>query len=243
MIVLAIDLGNTRAKMARFNNGVIEETYFGTTISIHNQIKDWRIKNVVDAIIICSVVTIPTDILEATNGVENIIQLAQATALPFESLYTTMDTLGGDRLALIAGAVVKYPNEPTLVIALGTCITYNFVNQKAQFLGGGISPGLKMRLKAMHHFTQKLPMVVLVSAPILVGNSTTTSLQSGAINGMLAEIEGIIAAYEAEYGKINVVLTGGDMPQFESRIKKQIFADANFLFEGLYAIVRHNFIL
>jgi type III pantothenate kinase len=243
MVVIAIDLGNTRAKMANINNGIITQTFFSTTATIHNEIEKWVANNKVEAIIICSVVAIPAEILVATSSIKNSVHLTHETALPFTSLYTTMDTLGRDRLALMAGAVTKFPNQQTLVIALGTCITYNFVNQDNQFLGGGIAPGLQMRVKAMHHFTQKLPLVAVQEKPQLVGDSTTTSLQSGAINGMLAEIEGIIAAYEADFGKINVVLTGGDMPQFESRIKKQIFADANFLFKGLYAILRHNFIL
>ncbi len=108
------------------------------------------------------------------------------------------------------------------------------------FRGGAISPGVDLRLRSLHEFTDKLPLVQREGHISILGYDTETSIRSGVINGMVAEIEGMIEFYEGQYGKINAVLTGGDAPFFESRMKKKIFADTNFLFKGLYAILEQQ---
>ena len=123
---------------------------------------------------------------------------------------------------------------------MGSCITYNFVNQYHQFLGGGISPGMDMRFKAMHDFTALLPLEKETWNFPLIGYDTRTNLQSGVLNGMSAEIDGIIEKYQESYGNFNVVLTGGNSSYFAGQLKTRIFADHNFLFKGLYALSQLN---
>ena len=128
----------------------------------------------------------------------------------------------------------------SLIIGLGSCITYNFINQYHQFLGGNISPGMDMRFRAMHEFTAKLPLVQAEWNIPLLGYDTKTNMQSGVILGMAGEIDGMIERYAARFGNFNVVLTGGNSAYFASLLKNRIFADFNFLFKGLYALSEIN---
>ncbi len=233
--IICIDSGNTRSKFAIYKNNVL--VHFGIiTDNLLALIK----ANKITTAIYCSVKKEDIILEQLLLLVEDVFFLDDNMLLPFDSNYKSMHTLGKDRIALMASAQKKFANTSTLVIALGTCITYNFLENGSLFLGGGIAPGLQMRLKAMHDYTQKLPLVANIIQTPLIGADTISSLQSGAINGVLAEITGIINAYEAQFGRINLVLTGGDMPQFESQLKKQIFADANFLFEGMLHLYNYN---
>ena len=167
-------------------------------------------------------------------------KLSAATKINFITPVGKPETIGADRLALVAAAVHFYPKKNNLIIGLGSCITYNFVNQYHQFLGGGISPGMDMRFKAMHDYTALLPLEKETWNIPLIGYDTRTNLQSGVLNGMTAEIEGIIHKYQAKYSNFNVVLTGGNSSYFAGQLKTRIFADHNFLFKGLYALSQLN---
>ncbi|MCB0740470.1 MAG: type III pantothenate kinase, partial [Chitinophagaceae bacterium] len=139
-----------------------------------------------------------------------------------------------------AAAVHFYPEKNNLVISLGTCITYNFINKYHEFVGGSISPGLEMRLKSLHDYTAKLPQVKADSNLPLIGYDTKTNILSGVILGMAKEIDGITAAYEEKFGNFNVLLTGGDIVYLASHLKKKIFADPDLIFKGLYGISEVN---
>ena len=166
--------------------------------------------------------------------------LGPSTQINFTTPVGKPETIGADRLALIAAAVDQFPNEHNLVISLGTCITYNFINNQHEFLGGSISPGMNMRFRAMHEQTALLPLIEAQNQFPLVGYDTKTNLLSGVILGMAKEIDGIIEAYAEKYSNFNVLLTGGDLSYFVPRLKKRIFADQNLIYKGLYAICEKN---
>ena len=140
----------------------------------------------------------------------------------------------------MAAAVDLFPNQHNLVISLGTCITFNFVNIKHEFLGGSISPGMQMRFRSMHEYTALLPLVEADSQFPLIGYDTKTNLLSGVILGMAKEIDGIIDAYALKFNNFNVLLTGGDMSFFAPHLKNKIFADPYLIYKGLYAISEVN---
>lgn len=167
-------------------------------------------------------------------------KLNSNSKLPITTPVGKPETIGADRLALCVAATHMYPRQHNLVIGLGSCITYNFVNKFQEFLGGGISPGLEMRFKAMHEFTAKLPLVTADSNFPLIGYDTRTNMLSGAILGMSKEMDGIIEEYALRYSNFNVLLTGGDMPFFVPHLKKKIFADPYLIYKGLYAISEFN---
>ena len=141
---------------------------------------------------------------------------------------------------MVAAAVDMFPRQHNLAIGLGSCITYNFINNKHEFLGGSISPGMTMRFRSMNEYTALLPMIQPEAHFPLVWYDTKTNLLSGVILGMAKEIDGIIEAYKVKYSNFNVLLTGGDMPFFVPHLKNRIFADPNLIYKGLYAISEYN---
>ncbi len=239
MVTLCFDFGNTRLKAAIFENSECKES-----IVLPNDQSD-TIQQLLDRYhpaktILSSVVDHNKEIESLLASTTRFHLLTSSTRLNFKTPVGKPETIGADRLALIAAAVHYFPGKHNLVIGLGSCITYNFVNQYGDFLGGSISPGMDMRFTAMHQFTAKLPLVEAEWNLPLIGYDTKTNLQTGVITGMACEIDGIIDKYSNRYGNFNVVLTGGNSAYFASQLKNKIFADVNFLFKGLYALSEIN---
>ena len=166
--------------------------------------------------------------------------LDHRTKLPFTNLYSSKETLGKDRLALVAAAQANYPNQNNLVIGCGTCITFNFINKKNEFLGGSIHPGLKMRLQAMHTFTGKLPLIPLENKAELIGNDTKSNMLAGVLLAAGKEIDGMIDEYLVKFPEMNIIITGGDADLLVYRLKNEIFAIPNFTLIGLNHILEYN---
>ncbi len=239
MKTLCFDFGNTRQKVAIFRNEIFEEEIILPNTEL------FAIERIM--YIHQPQKTILSSVINHNPAIENLLaaqskfhKLSHFTKINFEAAVGKPETIGTDRLALCAAAVHFHPNKNNLVIGLGSCITYNFINQYHQFLGGSISPGLEMRFKAMQVFTAKLPEVNAEWNFPLIGYDTKTNMQSGVIAGMAYEIDGFIDAYKAKYDNFNVVLTGGDCSYFARRLKSRIFADFNFLYKGLYALSETN---
>ena len=238
-VSICFDFGNTRLKAAIFNQKeLVEEVYFenGDVPEINTLLDKWKPSK-----------TILSSVIHHDKNIESLLYerskfhlLGSSTKINFTTPVGKPETIGADRLALVAAAVDLFPNQHNLAIALGTCITYNFVNIHHEFLGGAISPGMQMRFKAMHEQTALLPLIKPSNEFPLVGYDTKTNLLSGVILGIAAEIDGIIAAYAEKYANFNVLLTGGDICYFAPHLKKRIFADQNLIFKGLYAICEKN---
>jgi type III pantothenate kinase len=236
---ICFDFGNTRLKAAIFNNHALLEVVVlndGSLIEIGALLDKFKPQK-----------TILSSVIHHDKNIEVLLAqkskfhlLGPSTIINFTTPVGKPETIGADRLALVAAAVDLYPNQHNLIISLGTCITYNFVSNEHAFLGGSISPGTQMRFRAMHEQTALLPLIQPSSEFSLVGYDTKTNLLSGVILGIAAEIDGIIAAYEEKYANFNVLLTGGDICYFVPHLKKRIFADPNLIFKGLYAICEKN---
>ena len=236
---ICFDFGNTRLKAAIFINKDLQKVHVFEQANIESitaLLQAWKPEKTILASVIHHDKEIET--LLAQNSKFHL--LGPKTNLCFTTPVGKPETIGADRIALITAAVDQFPNQHNLVIALGSCITYNFVNKQHEFLGGSISPGMQMRFKSMHDLTALLPMVEASSEFPLIGYDTKTNLLSGVILGIAAEIDGIIAAYEQKFANFNVLLTGGDICYFAPHLKKRIFADQNLIFKGLYAICEKN---
>jgi type III pantothenate kinase len=193
------------------------------------------------ASILCSVVNHEEGIEALLAERSHFFKLDSKTPLPIINAYHSPESLGADRIAAVTGAHTDKPENGNLVIVMGTCITYNFIAKNGAFRGGAISPGFQMRLDAMHHFTDGLPQVPREGDTLLLGYDTATCMRSGAVFGIASEIDGMIAAFNKEYGTdFNAVLTGGDAPFFARHIKSGIFADPQLILKGLYQILKHN---
>lgn len=239
MITLCIDFGNTRCKAAIFDGSELKATH-QLDVNRPDDVQNLIRQSGARYSILSSVIDHPPQIEVLLAEQTRFHKLSHLTRLNFTTPVGKPETIGADRLALMAAAAHFFPGKNNLVIALGSCITYNFLNQYGQFLGGAISPGMDMRFKAMHQFTAKLPLAKAQFNFPLVGYDTLTNLQSGVIVGIISEIEGFIEKYSEKYGNFNVVLTGGNSAYFASQLKYKIFADHNFLFKGLYALSETN---
>lgn len=193
-----------------------------------------------DKTILCSVIDHDVAIEAHLSSVSKFHKLGYLSKLPFTTPVGKPETIGADRLALAAAAVYFYPGKNNLVIGSGTCITYNFINKKNEFIGGSISPGLEMRLKALHDYTAKLPLIKADWNVPLIGYDTNSNILSGVVIGMAKEIDGFIDGYAEKFGNFNSLLTGGDIAYFAPHLKNKIFADPELIFKGLYAISEVN---
>jgi type III pantothenate kinase len=171
----------------------------------------------------------------------NFSALAYDTLIPLSLKYKTPKTLGLDRIAASVGALTLFEESNLLVMDMGTCVTFDFISKKKDYLGGAIAPGIQMRLKALHHFTGKLPMVRLGEKKVVeIGKTTEESILSGVYWGMKHEIEGTISRYIQQYEDLKVVITGGDIKLFDFEPKNRIFADEFLVLKGLNEIAMYN---
>lgn len=240
MTTLCFDFGNTRLKCAVFVDGHIREV-----VVLEND-EEATITDLIDSFqpqrsILSSVINHNEQIEALLASHTQFHKLNHTSQLPFATPVGKPETIGADRLALCAAAVHIFPGCNNLVVGLGSCITYNFINKYHEFLGGGISPGMEMRFRSLQTFTAKLPLIKKDWNFPLVGYDTRTNILSGVLLGTAKEIDGTIDAYAEKYGNFNVLLTGGDTLHFVSHIKNKIFADPDLLFKGLYAIGEKNY--
>jgi type III pantothenate kinase len=239
LITLCFDFGNTRKKVAVFHGNEIREAIVladDSRETLQGLIDRFKpAKSILSSVIDHDPVV--EDLLTANSRFH---KLSHLTKVSFTTPVGKPQTIGADRLALSAAAVLNYPKKHNLVIGLGTCVTYNFINKYHEFIGGGISPGLEMRLKSLNYYTAKLPVVKADSNVPLMGYDTETNILSGVVLGLAKEIDGFIEAYREKYGNFNVLLTGGDIVYLGALIKNKIFADPDLIFKGLYAISEVN---
>lgn len=238
---LIIDVGNTKVKLAVFKEQKLVKKVSATHKNFLSKIiklqKDYQD---IQHCIVSSVGKISDQDIEQLKNDYKLLVLNSSTKTPFKNCYETPTTLGVDRIALVSASVNTYPDKNVLIIDAGTCITYDFITHNNDYLGGAISPGIKMRYKALHNLTANLPLLKTKPPKNLIGRSTSESMHSGIINGILKEIDGIVLEYEKKYQDLTVILTGGDTKFLSKQLKSSIFANSNFLLEGLNFILEYN---
>ena len=236
---LIIDVGNTRTKLALFEKNSLQKLIIATHEDSNKSIKSLIKKNNINNVIVSSVGypdIINTSLFKNSN---RFISLNHSTSIPFKNNYKSPKTLGVDRIALVAAAAAQYPKKEVLIIDAGTCITYDILNKKNEYLGGAISPGVNSRFRSLHDYTANLPLLE-IDTFTLIGKDTNSAILSGVLNGVIQEISGIIDQYLKKYPNLTVVLTGGDSKFLAKKLKSSIFAIPNFLLEGLNSILIHN---
>jgi type III pantothenate kinase len=237
---LIVDIGNTFAKTAFFEGEEMVDMITTPNNELSSMPALCKKYSPVSGII-SSVVTLADEVEDMFNKLNiPLIRLNGKTPLPVRVCYSTPETLGADRIAAVVGANHLLPGKDLLVIDAGTCITYEFVDAGGCYRGGNISPGLQMRLKALHQFTGKLPLVTSDGEMPDWGDSTETAIRAGVVKGMKYEIEGYINEQKAKYPNLLVFLTGGDKFSFDEKIKSIIFADRFLVLKGLNRILDYN---
>ncbi|GAA3773570.1 type III pantothenate kinase [Corallibacter vietnamensis] len=238
---LIIDVGNTFVKLAVFQDDEMVS-------KISCEIKDFEKKfnsilkshKKINKSIISSVGFLNSKQFDLVKNALPTLILDSKTKLPFDNLYKTPKTLGVDRIALVCASVKEYPNNDVLIIDAGTCITYDFITQKNEYLGGAISPGIRLRYKTLNNLTANLPLLETEQPENIIGDSTNNAIHSGVVNGVLAEIDGVISQYKLKFPHLTIILTGGDANFLSKQLKSSIFANSNFLLLGLNYILQFN---
>jgi len=241
MINLVIDIGNSRTKIALFNQHdlMFNLSIDQLTIDHLKMLKDEHPQ--LKQAILSSVRERDDKLIDfLPDNFDLFVELDQNTKLPIENLYETPETLGKDRLAAAIGANELFPNQNLLIIDAGTAITYDLVSELNQYLGGNISPGLSMRFKALNHFTGKLPLVSASDDFRLFGENTNDAIISGVQNGLIYEISQTIESFNRNYDNLMVIMTGGDSDFFDRKLNYSIFVNFNLTLIGLNRILEHN---
>ncbi len=234
---LVLDHGNTLIKGAFFEGVDLKEKFQSSDAQeIKNLLKGKTIQHC----IVSSVSQSPDDIFSMINVLGKRLSLHVDLPLPVKVMYETPHTLGVDRIAAVCGALEIFPNRDCLVIDAGTCINFEFLDAQGKYHGGSISPGVQMRFGAMHTFTARLPLVSAVPDAALIGGSTAACMQSGVMNGVIAEINGIMEKYRKLYPTLKTILCGGDAHFFENKLKDSIFVAPDLVLSGLNRILLHN---
>ena len=233
-MLLTIDVGNTRIKVAVFeHNKQLDFFIFETDEALKIFKNIFKKYSNLQKITLSSVGKLDEEVLNYIKSQFPTEIITHLSKFPFKNLYTTPETLGIDRMVLAAGATLQFPNQNRLVIDAGTCITYDFVNSNNEYLGGAISPGIGIRYKSLNEYTSKLPLLSVSNDFKIIGNSTKNAIHSGVINGVIFEIEGFISQYSLKNQDLTIILTGGDAEFLAKRLKSTIFANSNFLLESL----------
>jgi len=238
---LVIDAGNTKVKFAVFRRNVLLEVVTGSAHDFAGHVREIFEKYPgISSAIVSAVSALEPQAAEILAVFCKVHILSPGSKIPFKNSYATPQTLGPDRMALATAAFYHNPKGNTLVIDAGTCITYDLVNDRGEYLGGAISPGLFMRYNALHEYTGKLPLLTPANILDIIGNATETSIHSGVVNGITLEIDGVIGQYKSRFSHLTVILTGGDAQFLSERLKNTIFAHSNFLLEGLNQLLEYN---
>lgn len=234
---LVVDAGNTRIKTGLFHQDKLVEVHSFTTLQ-WNELKAYLLHKHHDFSLLSSVRS-KKDTLWLLQLLRNPKQFKQLNTLPVKIEYETPETLGADRLANAMGARALSSNT-NLIIDLGTCIKFDLVDASGTYLGGSISPGLKMRYQALNHFTAGLPLIEDYTIAELIGTSTHESIHTGVMLGIECEIEALIKRYQTRFQDLTIFVTGGDAVYFDFPTKNGIFVNENLTLIGLYNALQQN---
>lgn len=238
---LIIDIGNTRTKFSLFNRN--EEVISVPVDELAPSHIEILLKDHpgLDKAILSTVKNYSPELKDCLqNHFKTFIELGAKTPVPLENCYRTPETLGKDRIAAAVGAAYLYPGSNILIIDAGTAITYDFVNENQQYLGGNISPGLDMRFKALNHYTGRLPRIKAKNLKKLFGQTTREAILAGVQNGIAFEADKTIDAFKEFYKNLIVIITGGDAKFFDKKLKNSFFVHFNLIAIGLNRILEHN---
>ena len=237
---LVIDIGNTLKKVAVFSEkGKLIRLFQEKRLTVdflEPLFEEFSIRRAI-------VSSVGDEEAEAMAWIETRAHLVRFThncRLPIVLDYATPETLGTDRIANAVGAHAMFPNRNVLSIMAGTCLVADYVNADGEYLGGSISPGLRMRFQALPQFTARLPLVEPEEIVPLIGDTTQKSILAGVVLGMAYEIDGLIADYKESFSPLKVIFSGGDSELLRNFIKKRIFAAQNPILLGLHKILELN---
>lgn len=237
---LIVDIGNSLVKLAVFEKGVLvaqRSARYPSASDFEALLQGRRAGRA----IVESTRGDADEIVELVRGyADRVLEFTPQTPVPIGNAYRTPETLGRDRLAAAVGATVLYPGRNVLIVDFGTAVTIDLVTADGTFRGGCISPGMRIRFRALHDYTARLPLCSATELEELLGGSTDEAIRQGVMNSIAFEIEGYMTRMREKIDDLCVIFTGGDAKYFAKRIKNTIFANRNLVFCGLDRILEYN---
>lgn len=242
---LVVDIGNSRMKAAVFEKGALIWQCVSDGCSFDELAGVFDRYLQIDRCIVSSTRKDDMDLERSLAGrIGYFLKFENTVAVPLRNLYATPYTLGCDRLAAAVGAMKLFPDRNLLIVDFGSAITADVVTAAGEYLGGSISPGLDMRLRALADYTGKLPRLRSDECPFYeysdVPATTRDAMLSGVVVGIELEVLGRITAYGGKYEGLVTIFTGGDVAFFEKRFKNTIFANRELVLTGLNTILDYN---
>ncbi len=236
-MIAAIDSGNSSVKLGIFDQAKLIKSFNSILLpDLKKQLKNFPGSR----IIISDVGGRRDKLLKILPGNSNPLLVSAYLKYPFKIKYKSPESLGSDRLAAVIGAWHKFGPAHLLIIDVGSCITFDVIDKKANYLGGGISPGISMRLQALHSFTSSLPEIAFIGRIAKQGNDTKSSILKGTVGGTIFEIEGLIKQFCKRYPGIKIVLCGGNARFIGSKLKGSVNIIPDLVLWGLMSISLYN---
>lgn len=252
-MLICVDIGNTNIVLGVFENEKIKHS-FRLQTDIYQTVDEYGIKILqifnsfeikkddIEGVIIASVVPqldmVFIKLFEKYFNKESIF-VGPGIKSGINIRLDNPKQLGADILVGAVGAIEKY-SSPTIVIDMGTAITFCYVNSNKELLGGIIIPGIKTSFNALFKKTSKLEEVGIEKPKSVVGRDTISSLQSGMVYGMASTIDGLIRKIKKENGEANVVITGGEARFIINVLEEKVIYDENLLLDGLRLLYYKN---
>jgi len=228
-----VDAGNTNMKLCQVIDDEIK------SVELFTEVSELCMK-VQNSHVVCTSVLEKSISEKLREAAHSLFEVNHKMSLPFQSNYQTMQTLGTDRMCNVAGMLKYAKNRSCLSVDIGTCIKFDFLTTDGVYKGGSIAPGIRLRYQSLNEYTRNLPLLNDMTGVALIGDNTQNSMISGVLNGIRAEITGLISRYEQEYGSIDIYMTGGDAIYFDIPQKNNIFAVENLTLEGAVEIFKLN---
>lgn len=241
-MIIAIDIGNTSIKIAVVDYLNIHKIIRSSKETFIEDLQNLlSIYTEIDEVAVSNVSHFPKEFFQYLKiKFQSVFLVNTEALLPFNNNYQSL-TLGNDRIALVAGALfLSTKNSPKLIIDAGTCVTYDFIDANKTYLGGAISPGLRLRYESLHNFTANLPLLTPQPVLNITGKNTETSIHSGVVQGLSLEIEGVVKAYKKKHQDLEVFITGGDSELLIKQFKNRFFAAPFLTLQGIYYLYQFN---
>ena len=253
-MILAVDIGNSHTVVgciqdldivyiARIETNPLKTEYeFAATLKQLFDFEKIDYMNFEGAIVSSVVPPLTHTLKTAIKMLTGITPLIVGTGLKtgLNILIDNPAQLGSDLVVGGVAALASY-KLPIIIFDLGTATTISVIDEKSNYLGGAIAPGMQLSLSALVSGTSQLPKVSLESPKKCIGTNTIDCMQSGSILGTAAMVDGMIDRIEEELGgKASVVATGGIAKIIIPHCKREIVYDEDLLLRGLAIIYQKN---
>ncbi len=253
-MVLVIDVGNTNLVLGLYEGSTLKHHWKMAT-SREKTGDEWAMSiktlfdfaqcsfSAVKGIIIASVV--PTIMYDLEQMCKKYFQLKPMIIGPgiktgLNIKYDNPKEVGADRIVNAVAATSLYKG-PLIIVDFGTAITYCYINEKHEYIGGAIAPGMSISTEALYTHASKLPRIELIKPPNIIGKNTVHAMQAGIFYGFVGQVDGVVERIKAQFNSSpTVIATGGLAPLIAPESKLIDVVEPYLTLKGLQIIYEKN---